>query len=144
MIGILVTGHGDFSLGVAHALEMIAGKQHEFCVVPFDESAPLSLLETQMRQETETLLKETDGVVIFADLLGGTPFKTAMEIAADYEMVEVVVGVNLPMLVEVVIAREFETDPIAIVQKSIAAGNAGLQHVTLPTVSQKKMEEDGI
>ena len=38
MIGLILTGHGEFAIGVGHALEMIAGKQTAYKVVPFLES----------------------------------------------------------------------------------------------------------
>ena len=41
MIGLILTGHGEYAIGVGHALEMIAGKQEAFKVVPFRESEPM-------------------------------------------------------------------------------------------------------
>lgn len=145
MIGIVLTGHGEFAVGLAHALEMIAGPQHSFRVVPFRESDPMEALEANMSAAIKEVRAETDGVVVFSDLLGGSPFKAAMIAAAEVEDVEVVVGTNLPMLIEIAIARQFFDNPLEVVQQSLAAGHDGLQHVVMPTATQEDVDdEDGI
>ena len=97
MIGLILTGHGEYAVGVGHALEMIAGKQEAFKVVPFRESEPMENLEQNMRIAMEELQETTEGIVVYADLLGGSPFKAAMMASVAFENVEVVVGTNLPM-----------------------------------------------
>lgn len=147
MIGVILTGHGEFAVGVGHALEMIAGKQPAFRVVPFHESDSLEVLVKHFKQSIAELLEETAGVVIFADLLGGSPFKAAMLAAADYESVEVAVGTNLPMLIEIAIAREFAKTPIEVINASIVAGREGIQHTVLRVAPQPNdfdEAEDGI
>ena len=49
MIGLILTGHGQFAVGVGQALEMIAGKQAAYRVVPFLESDPMDALENNLR-----------------------------------------------------------------------------------------------
>ena len=49
MIGLVLTGHGQFSVGVGQALEMIAGKQEAFKVVPFLENDTMDSLENKLR-----------------------------------------------------------------------------------------------
>ena len=78
MIGLILTGHGQFAVGVGQALEMIAGKQAAYRVVPFLESDPMDALENNLRNAMAELQEETEGIVVFADLLGGSPFKAAM------------------------------------------------------------------
>ena len=78
MIGLILTGHGEYAVGVGHALEMIAGKQEAFKVVPFRESEPMETLENNLRAAMEELQGSTEGIVVYADLLGGSPFKAAM------------------------------------------------------------------
>ena len=105
MIGLILTGHGEFAIGVGHALEMIAGKQTAYKVVPFLESDPIETLENNLRDAMKELQEETEGIVVFADLLGGSPFKSAMVASMDFDNVEVVVGTNLPMLIEAYASR---------------------------------------
>ena len=136
MIGLILTGHGEYAVGVGHALEMIAGKQEAFKVVPFCESEPMETLESNMKSAIIELQNTTEGIVVFADLLGGSPFKAAMLSATNFENVKVV-GTNLPMLIEIAMFREFSNDVQAVVTQSLNAGKEGIQHVVL----SKKVEE---
>ena len=57
-----------------------------------------------------------DGVIVFADVLGGTPFNQAAQLLNDN--VELIVGMNLPMLMEVLGTREYnEIDIDELVEK---------------------------
>ena len=71
---------------MGQALEMIAGKQAAYRVVPFLESDPMDALENNLRNAMAELQEETEGIVVFADLLGGSPFKAAMLASVDFEM----------------------------------------------------------
>ena len=142
MIGLILTGHGQFAVGVGQALEMIAGKQAAFKVVPFLESDPMDALETNLRNAMAELQQETEGIVVFADLLGGSPFKAAMLASVDFENVEVVVGTNLPMLIEIAMLREFASSAQDVVTQSLLAGKNAIQHVSLPRIQQNDIDED--
>lgn len=142
MIGLILTGHGEYAVGVGHALEMIAGKQEAFKVVPFRESEPMETLESNMKSAIIELQNTTEGIVVFADLLGGSPFKAAMLSATNFENVEVVVGTNLPMLIEIAMFREFSNNVQAVVTQSLNAGKEGIQHVVLSTKEEERIEND--
>jgi len=132
MIGCIVTGHGDLAPGLAQAVGMIAGPQEHFRVVPFRDLDPLETYESELRAALDALLAETDGVVIFTDLLGGTPFRAAMLAAADHANVAVVTGTNLPMLVEVSLLRAGESDVQALARQAVDLGQTGVQTARLP------------
>ena len=92
--------------------------------------------------------EETEGIVVFADLLGGSPFKAAMLASVDFENVEVVVGTNLPMLIEIAMLREFAASAQDVVTQSLLAGKEAIQQVSLPTIQNNDIDEfddeDGI
>lgn len=143
MIGMIISGHGEYAVGVAHALQMIAGQQKAFEVVPFRESAPMEQLTTDMETAVAKLLESCSGVVIYTDLLGGSPFKAAMMAANGRDSVQVVTGTNLPMLIEVALLREFADSVTTVVNQSIQAGQQGLQHVVLPAPATAVEEDEG-
>ena len=122
---------------------MIAGKQTAYKVVPFLESDPIETLENNLRDAMKELQEETEGIVVFADLLGGSPFKSAMVASMDFDNVEVVVGTNLPMLIEIAMLREFASSAQDVVTQSLTAGREAIQQVSLPTPQDKVVEEDG-
>lgn len=131
MIGCIVTGHGEFAPGLSKALTMIAGKQENFQVIAFEEGLALDTYEENIRATLEGLLSETEGVLIFTDLLGGTPFRTAMMASSTFENVEILTGTNLPMLIEIGLMRTFESDVKSLAKRAVEVGTEGIQHVVL-------------
>ena len=122
MVGCVLTGHGTFANGLADALKMIAGEQEAFVPVPFIEAGAATISD---------LLDTTDGVLVFCDLLGGTPFNQAMIIAQSYSNVEVVTGTNLPMLLETLGSRMADTSLEELVDTAVLAGSQGVVHKRL-------------
>ena len=141
MIGLVLTGHGQFSVGVGQALEMIAGKQEAFKVVPFLENDTMDSLENKLRNSIRELQEETEGIVVFADLLGGSPFKAAMLATVEYENVEVVVGTNLPMLIEIAMLREFASNAQDVVTQSLLAGKESIRQVSIQSIQSNDDDE---
>ncbi|MEW8979170.1 MAG: PTS sugar transporter subunit IIA [Symbiobacterium sp.] len=131
MIGCIITGHGGFGPGLAQALSMIAGPQPHLHVIPFRETESLETFEGRLRDALAELLRETGGVLIFTDLMGGTPFRTAMLAASQYENVEVLTGTNLPMLIEIGLLRAAESDVRALAEQAVAIGTSSVEHVRL-------------
>lgn len=104
MLGFVVTGHGSFAPGLASAISMVAGEQPEFEVVPFDDASAATYGDELHGVINEMALR-TSGVVVFADLLGGTPFNQAMLVSQEVPGMRVVAGTNLPMLIETLFMR---------------------------------------
>lgn len=143
MIGCILTGHGTFANGLADALSMIAGDQDYFIPVPFIEAGAASYPET-LASTISDLLDQTNGVLIFCDLLGGTPFNQAMMLSQNYNNVEVVTGTNLPMLLETLSLRLASTTLTDLLQTALESGIAGVSHKTLelPAVVEPALDDD--
>lgn len=142
MIGCIVTGHGEFAIGMTQALTMIAGDQEHYEVVPFYEENSLETFEDNIGKSIASLRENTDGVIIFTDLMGGTPFRTAMMQASEYDKVEVITGTNLPMLIEIGLGRIYSEDVEALAVQAVQVGMQGVQHPKLPVVADEKENED--
>jgi PTS system N-acetylgalactosamine-specific IIA component len=141
MIGCVVTGHGEFAIGMTKALTMIAGDQENYAVVPFYEEDSLETFEDNMGKSIASLRENTDGVIIFTDLMGGTPFRTAMIQASEYDKVEVITGTNLPMLIEIGLGRTYSEDVEALAMQAVHVGIQGVQHPKL-LVDSEETEND--
>lgn len=146
MIGYILTGHGDFARGLGGALEMIAGQQENFKTVCFLEEKSLEVFADDMRNAISKLRQKCTGVIIFSDLLGGTPFRTAMLEAQDFDDVEVMAGTNLPLLLESMVLRYSAESLADFIELALEAGKTGLVHAQLPqeTEAQAFDEEEGI
>ena len=77
------------------------------------------------------ILKDcTDGIVIFADIASGAPFREAMELADDLKgkcRIEVIGGVNLGMVMETNISRSYLKDIDAFIDMAIEEGRKQIQ-----------------
>lgn len=105
MIGIIISGHAQFASGITSSLEMIAGKQDHYHVIDFLEENPLEQISEDIENAIIELKKECEGVIIYTDLFGGTPFKTALMLAQSHDNVGVMAGTNLGMLIDGVFSR---------------------------------------
>ena len=144
MIGFILTGHGEFAPGLASALELVAGRQEGFKVVPFDVDKAADYPEL-IHSEIAAMREQTDGVVVFCDLLGGTPFNQAMMNAATIPGVEVVTGANLPMLLETLSCRTESSTLDELVECALTAGKMGVDHRVLDASTDiDEDEEDGL
>ena len=99
MIGVLVVTHYHVADELVRALSLIVGEVKQIQAVGLDpESSP-----EEMRLRIEKALREVDGgdgVLVLVDMFGGTPSNLCLSFLAE-RRVEVVTGVNLPMLVKV-------------------------------------------
>ena len=140
--GIIVCGHGQFGVGLTHSLEMIAGKQSDYEVVVFSEDAPFEKLSEDLTEAKERLLETNQGVVFCCDLLGGSPFKAAMTIANEDDRCAVVVGTNLPLLLDLALSRGMNEDESVeeLAQRDIEYGKQGLMFV--PKIVMDEVEDD--
>lgn len=121
MIGIIVTGHGNFAKGITTALEVVLGKQEMYIDVNFPSGDTATQLEENMTRAINEF-ENCENIVVFADLLSGSPFNTAIMQAMRDDRIKVVYGVNFGMLVEAVMNRNIGTDIEELVEKAVETG----------------------
>lgn len=131
MIGLLVTGHGRFGSGMVSAMEVIAGPAKGVEFVDFEADDSVGRLEEKLSQALESLLDACDCVLVLADLIGGSPFKSAVRIGVPTGKVEVVAGCNLGMLVEMETTRKFNDDVVGLAEQAAETGRSAIGHFKL-------------
>jgi mannose PTS system EIIA component len=103
MIGIVVVTHGRLAEEFIHATEHVVGPQKNMravCIGPEDDME-------QRRQDILAAVAAVEagrGVIVLTDMFGGTPSNLAISIM-DQARVEVIAGVNLPMLIKLASVR---------------------------------------
>ncbi|SNY90149.1 PTS system, mannose-specific IIA component [Cohaesibacter sp. ES.047] len=103
MIGLVLVTHGHLAEEFRSALEHVVGPQElieTICIGPDDDME-------QRRQDIIDAVAAVDdkqGVVLLTDMFGGTPSNMAISVM-DSERVEVLAGVNLPMLIKLASVR---------------------------------------
>lgn len=123
MIGLVVTGHGNFASGITSDVQLVAGEQEGLCAVDF----PDKMTPAVLRKNLEMAVKKVDqgeGVVIFADLAGGTPFNQSVLMATDTENIKVLAGINMPLLMDSLFNRQNSTDEFVL--NAIESGKNGI------------------
>ena len=103
MIGMVLVTHGKLAVEFISALEHVVGPQRNTCAVCI---GPEDDMEQRRREILECVGKvdEGGGVVVLTDMFGGTPSNLAIS-AMERSNVEVIAGVNLPMLVKLASVR---------------------------------------
>ena len=104
LIGLVLVTHGNLALEFISAMQHVVGKQDNIapvCIGPEDDME-------MRRQEILDKVGEVDagaGVVVLTDMFGGTPSNLAISIM-DRANVEIIAGVNLPMLIKIAALRK--------------------------------------
>ena len=125
MIGLILVTHGRLADQFVEAMEHVVGPQEAIvtvCIGPNDDME-------QRRADIAEAIAAVDtgkGVIILTDLFGGTPSNLAISLL-DAGHVEVIAGINLPMLIRLAGARK-SMDVTAAVQ---AAQTAGRNYITI-------------
>ena len=145
MIGLVVTGHGHFADGLHTSAKMIAGENENVKYVNFEDGMSTETLAQKLSAAYDEL-SSCDGIVVLSDLPGGSPFKTAVEVAFAHpdKKIEVLAGTNLPMIVTGVTMIDFEEDPKALAEELLTTGKEFMVRFELAVREEEDEEGDGI
>lgn len=103
MIGIVIAGHEKVSCGLLGAAETIMTIGRGVATIPYTNQERLPAFTTRLREKVSQV-DEGDGVLVLTDLYGDTPTNAALRLTCQMN-IEVVAGVNLPMLLEALTYR---------------------------------------
>ncbi len=121
MIGLILVTHGRLADQFVEAMEHVVGPQtgiRTVCIGPNDD---MEQRRTDIAQAI-TAVDAGSGVIILTDLFGGTPSNLAISLL-DAGQVEVIAGINLPMLIRLAGARKSMSVADAVEAAQIAGRN---------------------
>ncbi|MEQ1790317.1 MAG: PTS sugar transporter subunit IIA [Rickettsiales bacterium] len=119
MFGIVIVTHGKLAEAFVSVTEHVVGQQEQIEAVgiePEDDAA-------NARERILSAIKKVDttnGVVILTDMFGGTPSNLAISVM-DHHNIEVIAGVNLPMMIKLTSVRNKTSMAEAVAQAQDAA-----------------------
>ena len=123
MIGLLIVTHCDLGKELLNAAEFIVGKIEAIDTIAITETSGTDLLRKKIEVKVGTL-DRGDGVLILTDMFGGTPSNLSLSFLKEGK-IEVLTGVNLPMLIAIVQNRpSFKVTALA--EKAQEAGKMGI------------------
>jgi PTS system mannose-specific IIA component len=125
MIGLVLVTHGRLASEFVVAMEHVVGKQERIapiCIGPDDD------MDQRRKDIAKAIAKVDDGsgVIILTDLFGGTPSNLAISLMKS-DKIEVIAGVNLPMLIRLEGARKTMDVRAAVA----AAREAGRKYISV-------------
>ncbi|ATG01456.1 MULTISPECIES: PTS mannose transporter subunit IIAB [Lelliottia] len=125
-IAIVIGTHGWAAEQLLKTAEMLLGEQENVGWIDF---VPGENAETLIEKYTAQLekLDTRSGVLFLVDTWGGSPFNAASRIVVDKEHHEVVAGVNIPMLVETLMARDDNPSFDELVALAVETGREGVK-----------------
>ena len=125
MIGLVLVTHGRLAIEFRSALEHVVGPQRQIEAITIGPDDDVE----QCRKNILEAVKRVDsgeGVAILTDMFGGTPSNLAISVMSQ-PRVEVLAGINLPMLIKLAKIRE-----ICPLQEAVAAAQeAGRKYCTI-------------
>ena len=125
MIGLLIVTHSNLGREILNAAEFIVGRVEAADSVSITETTDSKSIH-KMIQEKVQALDNGQGVLILTDMFGGTPSNISLSFLKE-EMIEVLTGVNLPMVLA--IARNRSEMKLGKVAKT--AEEAGRMSISL-------------
>lgn len=125
-IAIVIGTHGWAAEQLLKTAEMLLGEQDNVGWIDFvpGENAE-TLIEKYQARLAE--LDTTQGVLFLVDTWGGSPFNAASRIVVDKPQYEVIAGVNIPMLVETLMARDDNPGFDELVALAVETGREGVK-----------------
>ncbi|MBP8984923.1 MAG: PTS sugar transporter subunit IIA [Syntrophobacterales bacterium] len=111
MVGVLIITHGDLGRELINAAEMIKGPLEGVVFVSVNYSKGVEDLKKEIKASIKKV-DSGDGTLIFTDLFGGTPSNISLSFLKEGK-VEVVTGVNLPMLLKLDMRGEKKLSELA-------------------------------
>lgn len=123
MIGILILAEKDIGTGLVHAVEHVLGEcPPSLAAFPVNYDQPTEQLASAVAKQVEHL-DSGDGVLILADIYGATHINVACRIL-ERGRVELVAGVNLPMVIRVLNYRNLRMTEL--IDKALKGGAEGI------------------
>ncbi|TAL77322.1 MAG: PTS sugar transporter subunit IIA [Beijerinckiaceae bacterium] len=123
MIGMVLVTHGCLATEFRAALEHVVGQQKQIAAISIGPEDDME----QRRRDILDAVSEVDagdGVVVLTDMFGGTPSNLAISVMNGGH-IEVVAGINLPMLIKLASVR----DVASLEQAVIQAQDAGRKYI---------------
>ena len=132
MIGIIVVTHGALGSELIAVAEHVVGRQQALVTIPIGPEDDIE----RRRNEIIAKVAEMDtgaGVAILTDMFGGTPSNLAISVMQPGK-VEVIAGVNVPMLIKLISVRH----SLALINAVMTAQEAGRKYINVASNLLKK------
>lgn len=141
---LILVSHGDFAIGLKNTLAMfVEEKSNQVMAFGLKVGASVETFAEDFRNQIKDLTVNDD-IILLADIVGGSPLTTALEVLSDRNLlgqVTVLGGMNLPMAVTSLLMKD-ELEGVAFVETVLFEARNGLQEFQLQGFDSDELEED--
>ena len=134
MIGLVIVTHGGLATEFRAALEHVVGPQPQLQTVAIGPEDDMQM----RREEILAAVRKVEsghGVIILTDMFGGTPSNLAISVMGGAK-IEVIAGVNLPMLIKLAEVR----GKLPLAEAALAAQEAGRKYISVASALLQRAE----
>lgn len=141
MVAVLISTHGPTAQSLIVSAEMICGKQTLCGAVPFLMGQSLDDFQQQIENHLASFAQQGETILCLVDLKGGTPFNTLTRLMANYPNLEIVTGVNIPMLLATFMLRtQLALDDL--LSELMQAAQQGIEHYNMVSMTSSIIEDE--
>lgn len=126
-IAIIIATHGVAAEQLLKTTEMLIGEQENVATIDFVPGENAETIMGKYQKKLSTTLAHCDQVLFLVDTWGGSPFNAANRVADGKENMDIVTGVNVPMLVETFMARDDNPSLPELVAIALETGRTGVR-----------------
>ncbi|MGD0566726.1 MAG: PTS sugar transporter subunit IIA [Candidatus Goldiibacteriota bacterium] len=101
MVGIIIISHSTLAESLKTTVSLIVGENENVRTIGLMKNDRMEDFAARLKKTVEDADKG-DGVLILADMFGGTPCNTALSLFGTSERVRIITGVNLPIVIEAI------------------------------------------
>ncbi|WGE32913.1 PTS mannose transporter subunit IIAB [Actinobacillus genomosp. 2] len=126
-IAIIIATHGVAAEQLLKTTEMLIGEQSDVAYIDFMPGENAETIMGKYQVLVEGKLSHCDRVLFLVDMWGGSPFNAANRFQEGKTNMDVVTGVNIPMLVNTCMARDDVESLEELVEIALEAGSTGIR-----------------
>ena len=127
MVKIFIAAHGNLANSLINSVELIVGKQKNLYAISNEKSYSLTHLQYKIKTLLSNVIDQ-DGVLILTDMMGGSPNNASLRMLDDFK-VEIISGVNLPMLLSAISAIKNSQDISQLADKVFTEGQKSIINI---------------
>lgn len=141
MVAVLISTHGPTAQSLIVSAEMICGKQTLCEAVPFLMGQSLDEFQQQIENHLASFAQQGEAILCLVDLKGGTPFNTLTRLMANYPNLEIVTGVNIPMLLATFMLRT-QTALDDLLSELMQTAQQSIEHYNMVSMTSSIIEDE--
>lgn len=140
MIGLILTGHGQYASGLKSGLNLVVGDLDNVKAIDF-EGDRVDAYEVKLKEIISEMLEKYESLAIATDIAGGTPYNTAVTLTNEDQRVMVFSGLNFQLAYEL---SNLESDVKSYADEAIRVAKDGVSYFVMNYDDEDTSFEGGI